>query len=51
MVASNVMELDAISVKVVQNGHAKFVANTVIRLRTVISEIARKKLFLKGCTH
>ena len=39
MVTSNIVELDSISIKVVQNGHTEFVTHTVIRLRTTISEI------------
>ena len=38
MVTSNIVELDAISIKVVQNGHTVFVTHTVIRLRTTVSE-------------
>ena len=43
MVTSNIVELDAISIKVVQNGHTVFVTHTVIRLRTTISENEDKK--------
>lgn len=44
MVTSNIVELDSISIKVVQNGHTEFVTHTVIRLRTTISESRILKL-------